>query len=100
MQEMVSIDWDSVKNLGTTAGVTGFIVWLAYFAIKRVLEIGEEFLARLLTNQMSILQSHEKERGLWMETLKKFNESIDRSASYQREEHARMLMCLEDLKSR
>lgn len=91
------MEWEAIKAVITTGGATGAVVGIAFYVIRSMMTLGDKYLSMQLQNQMTIISSHEKERGAWMTTLTKFNEAIDRSSGYQREEHSKMILILEGL---
>lgn len=91
------MDGEAVKQLVTSGGSMGIIAWIAFYMVREVLKIGDKHLTAQANNQMKIIENHEKERTAWMITLQKFNDTIDRAASFQREEHTKMIQILEGL---
>lgn len=87
----------SYKEIAANFSATACIAWIAFYVVKKVIELGDKYLGKQLESQMTILANHEKERIGWIDALKKFNESLDRFSGYQREEHAKMMQILEGL---
>lgn len=94
---MPPVDWNIVKAVGVSGFVTIAVVWIAFWIIKKVLELGDKHLSQSYQNKMEIIKNHTEERKAWLSTIQAFNQQMERSASYQREEHARMIHILEGI---